>query len=151
MPYGYHGKILIVDLTHQQVTVDRPDDQWYRTYMGGTNFGLYYILKHMPAGADPLGPDNVLTLMLSVLTGAPFSGQSRVTANARSPLTGAIGDSQAGGFFPAELKYAGFDGMVILGRAAEPVYLWIHDGEVDLRPASHLWGLGAWDTETRLR
>ena len=64
MPYGYHGKILIVDLTHQQVTVDRPDEQWYRTYMGGTNFGLYYILKHMPAGADALGPDNVLTLSL---------------------------------------------------------------------------------------
>jgi aldehyde:ferredoxin oxidoreductase len=151
MPYGYHGKILLVDLTHQQVAVEQPDADWYRTYMGGTNFGLYYILKHMPAGADALGPDNVLTLMLSVLTGAPFSGQSRMTANAKSPLTGAIGDSQAGGFFPAELKYAGYDGIVLLGRAAEPVYLWIHDGEVALRPAGHLWGLGAWDTETRLR
>jgi aldehyde:ferredoxin oxidoreductase len=151
MPYGYHGKILIVDLTNGRVTVDQPDERWYRTYMGGTNFGLYYILKHMPPGADALGPDNVLTLMLSVLTGAPFSGQSRITANAKSPLTGAIGDSQAGGFFPAELKYAGYDGIVLLGRAAEPVYLWIKDGAVELRSASHLWGLGAWDTETRLR
>lgn len=151
MPYGYHGKILVADLTRGQLTVDEPGDDFYRTYMGGTNFGMYYILKHMPAGADPLGPDNVLTLMLSVLTGMPFSGQSRMTANARSPLTGAIGDSQAGGFFPAELKSAGFDGIVVLGRAASPVYLWIKDGQAELRDAADLWGLGAWDTETRLR
>jgi aldehyde:ferredoxin oxidoreductase len=151
MPHGYHGKILIVDLTNRQIAVDQPDESWYRTYMGGTNFGMYYILKHMPPGADALGPENVLTLMLSVLTGAPFSGQSRMTANAKSPLTGAIGDSQAGGFFPAELKYAGYDGIVLLGKADEPLYLWIKDGEAELRSASHLWGLGAWETETRLR
>ena len=151
MPYGYHGKILIADLTRSQLTVDEPGEAFYRTYMGGTNFGMYYILKHMPAGADPLGPDNVLTLMLSVLTGMPFSGQSRMTANARSPLTGAIGDSQAGGFFPAELKNAGYDGIVFLGRAANPVYLWVKDGQAELRDASHLWGQGAWETETLLR
>lgn len=151
MPYGYHGKILIVDLTHARITVDQPDEQWYRTYMGGSSFGLYYILNHMPAGADALGPDNVLTIMLSVLTGAPFSGQSRMTANARSPLTGAIGDSQAGGFFPAELKYAGYDGIVVLGKAERPVYLWIKDGAAELREASHLWGQGAWATETLIR
>ena len=151
MPNGYHGKILVVDLTNRAITIDEHDEQWYRTYMGGTNFGMYYILKHMPAGADALGPENVLTLMLSVLTGAPFSGQSRMTANAKSPLTGAIGDSQAGGFFPAELKYAGFDGIVFLGKADKPVYLWIKNGEAELRDASHLWGLGAWDTETQLR
>jgi aldehyde:ferredoxin oxidoreductase len=74
-----------------------------------------------------------------------------MSVNAKSPLTGAIGDSQAGGFFPAELKFAGFDGMVITGQSATPVYLWIHDGEVELRDADHLWGLGAWETETRLR
>ena len=151
MPNGYHGKILVVDLTNRAITIDEHDEQWYRTYMGGTNFGLYYILKHMPAGADALGPENVLTLMLSVLTGAPFSGQSRMTANAKSPLTGAIGDSQAGGFFPAELKYAGFDGIVFLGKADKPLYLWIKNGEAELRDASHLWGLGSWDTETQLR
>jgi aldehyde:ferredoxin oxidoreductase len=151
MPNGYHGKILVVDLSNRAITIDEHDERWYRTYMGGTNFGMYYILKHMPAGADALGADNVLTIMLSVLTGAPFSGQSRMTANAKSPLTGAIGDSQAGGFFPAELKYAGYDGIVFLGKADQPVYLWIKNGEVELRDASHLWGLGAWDTETRLR
>lgn len=103
---------------------------------------MFYILKHMPPGADALGPDNVLTLMLSVLTGAAFSGQSRMTANARSPLTGAIGDAQAGGFFPAEMKNAGFDGVVFLGKVEKPVYLWLKDGQAELRNASALWGLG---------
>ena len=151
MPFGYHGKILHVDLTEQQTWVEEPDGAFYRKYMGGTNFGMHYILDQMAPGADPLGPENVLTIMLSVLTGAPFSGQSRMSINAKSPLTGAIGDSQAGGFFPAELKAAGFDGIVVTGEAESPLYLWIHDGEVELRDAAHLWGLGAWDTETRLR
>ncbi|MBK8051333.1 MAG: aldehyde ferredoxin oxidoreductase [Anaerolineales bacterium] len=151
MPYGYHGKILIADLTARQLVIDEPDAAFYRTYMGGANFGMHYILKHLPRGADPLGPENVLTIMLSVITGVPFSGQSRMTANAKSPLTGAIGDSQAGGFFPAELKNSGFDGLVFLGKAERPVYLWIKDGAPELRDASELWGLGAWDTETRIR
>jgi aldehyde:ferredoxin oxidoreductase len=151
MPHGYHGKILVVNLSSGQLHIDQQDEGWYRTYMGGTNFGMYYILKHMPPGADAFGPDNVLTLMLSVLTGAPFSGQSRMTANAKSPLTGAIGDAQAGGFFPAEMKNAGFDGVVFLGKAVKPVYLWLKDGRAELRDASHLWGQGAWETETRIR
>ena len=151
MPYGYHGKILVVDLSSGAIHVDMHDEQWYRIYMGGTNFGMYYILNHMPPGADALGPENVLTLMLSVVTGAPFSGQSRMTANAKSPLTGAIGDSQAGGFFPAELKNAGFDGIVFLGKSPKPVYLSIRDGQAELHDAAHVWGLGAWDTETRIR
>ena len=151
MPYGYHGRILHVDLTEGRLRIEEPDQTFYRKYMGGSSLGLYYLLKNMSAGVDPLGPDNVLTLMLSVLTGAPFSGQSRVTANAKSPLTGAIGDSQAGGFFPAEMKFAGFDGVVVYGRAEHPVYLWLHNGKAELRDAYHLWGLGSWDTETRIR
>lgn len=151
MPNGYNRKILHADLTSGDLWIEEPDEAFYRHYMGGSNFGLYYLLNHMPAGADPLGPDNVLTLMLSVLTGAPFSGQSRVTASAKSPLTGGIGDSQAGGFFPAEFKFAGFDGAVIYGRAETPVYLWLHNGEAELRDARELWGLGAWDTETAIR
>ncbi len=140
MPFGYHGKILIVDLNNQTWTVDEPDEAFYRTYLGGSALGMYYVLKMTPVGADPLGPENTLVLALSVLTGAPISGQSRITAVAKSPLTGAIGDSQAGGFFPAELKFSGFDALVICGRAAEPVYLWIQDGAVQIRPAGHLMG-----------
>ncbi len=140
MPYGYHGRILHVHLGRLDLTVEEPDEQFYRQYVGGSALGLYYLLRHAPPKADPLGPENTLTLALSVITGAPIAGQSRITAVAKSPLTGGVGDSQAGGFFPAELKYAGFDAVVIHGRAEYPVYLWIHDGEAELRPAGHLWG-----------
>jgi aldehyde:ferredoxin oxidoreductase len=103
--------------------------------------GLYYILRDTPPGTDGLDPANVLTMMDSLLTGTPIAGQSRITMSARSPLTDGIGDSQGGGFFPAELRFAGFTGIVIRGRAPQPVYLWIHDGEAELRPAGHLWGM----------
>ena len=140
MPTGYTGNILHVDLTHGTLTVEHPAEDFYRRYLGGSAMGLYYILKGMPAGADPLGPANVLTLMLSPTTGAPISGQSRATLSAKSPLTDGIGDSQFGGFFPAELKFAGYDGLVITGQAPQPVYLFLKDGQAELRAAAHLWG-----------
>ena len=140
MPNGYHGKILHCDLDALSLEVETPFQDFYRTYLGGSALGLYYLLRQTPAHADPFGPENTLILALSVLTGAPISGQSRLTAVAKSPLTGAVGDSQSGGFFPAELKFSGYDALVIRGCAEEPVYLWIHDGEAELRPAAHLWG-----------
>ena len=151
MPFGYHGKVLHVHLSEGRLAVEEPDERFYRTYMGGSALGLHYLLRHTPAGADPLGPENTLILSLGVLTGAPISGQSRITATAKSPLTGAVGDSQAGGFFPAELKFAGYDAIVIHGRAQEPVYLWIHDGEAELRPAGHLWGKTTGEVEDLLK
>ncbi len=102
--------------------------------------GMHYILREMPKGADPLGPENVLTLMAGVTTGAAISGQSRLNANAKSPISGGIGDSQSGGFFPAELKFAGFDGIVIKGKSPKPVYLAIMEGKAELRDAAHLMG-----------
>jgi aldehyde:ferredoxin oxidoreductase len=138
MPFGYNGKILHIDLTQGKLEVEEPPEAFYRKYMGGSAMGLYYILQGMPAGVDPLSPENILTLMLSVTTGASISGQSRINANAKSPLTGAIGDSQAGGFFPAELKFAGYDGLVIKGSSPNPVYLSIVDGEAKIHDAHHL-------------
>ncbi len=140
MPYGYAGRILHVDLSQGALEVETPPESFYRKYLGGSAMGMAYILNQVKPGTDPLGPENVLTLMVSILTGAPISGQSRMTANALSPLVDGIGDSQCGGFFPAEMKFAGFDGIVITGRAATPVYLWLRDGQAELRPASHLWG-----------
>jgi aldehyde:ferredoxin oxidoreductase len=140
MPYGYNGKILHVDLTKGELTVEEPDEAFYRKYLGGSAMGVYYLLRDMPKGADPLGPENILTLMAGVTTGAPISGQSRLNVNAKSPISGGIGDSQSGGFFPAELKFAGFDGIVIKGRSPKPVYLAILEGRVELRDAAHLMG-----------
>lgn len=140
MPKGYNGKILHVNLTTGSIDVEEPPESFYRTYMGGSAFGLYYILKEVPTGIDPIAPENVLTMMCSVTTGATISGQSRINVNAKSPMSGGIGDSQAGGFFPAELKFSGYDGIVFRGKSARPVYLYIKDGLVELRDAAHLMG-----------
>jgi aldehyde:ferredoxin oxidoreductase len=151
MASGYAGQILHVDLTNETLTIEKPDDAFYRQYVGGSAMGMYYILNGMKPGADALGPDNVLTWMLSGLTGAPISGQSRCTINAKSPLAHGIGDSQFGGFFPAEMKFAGFDGIVFTGAAKRPVYLWLSDGAAELRDASKYWGQTTFDAETALK
>jgi aldehyde:ferredoxin oxidoreductase len=140
MSSPFTRRILHADLSSGRLTMETPPESFYRAYLGGSAMGLHYLLKAAKKGVDPLGPDNVLTLMVSVLTGAPISGQSRMTANALSPLVDGVGDSQCGGFFPAEMRFAGFDGVVVTGRAAEPVYLWLHDGQAELRTAQHLWG-----------
>lgn len=140
MPYGYAGRILRVDLTQGQLKVEEPSEIFYRKYMGGSSLNLYYILNEMPSGLDSLSPDNILALGLSVVTGSAVSGLSRMTATAKSPLTGAIGDSQCGGFWPAKLKMAGYDAIIIKGKSPSPVYLWIDNGKAELRDAGHLWG-----------
>jgi len=140
MPNGYIGKILHVDLTTGALTVEEPHEAFYRKYLGGSAMGMHYILRDMPKGADALSPENVLTLMAGVTTGAAISGQSRLNVNAKSPISGGIGDSQSGGFFPAQLKFAGFDGIVVKGKSPKPVYLAIIDGKPELRDAAHLIG-----------
>ena len=151
MPYGFTGKILHVDLNSHKLEIEMPPYDFYRKYMGGSAMGVYYILRMMPAGVDSLSPENVITVMISPTTGTSISGQSRVNVNAKSPISGTIGDSQGGGFFPAELKFAGFDGIVIKGRSEKPVYLSILHGEVKLQDASHLTGKLTGEVETLIR
>jgi len=149
MSFGYHRRILRVNLTNGEITVETPDDVFYRRYLGGAGFVAYYLLKEVPPHTDPLGPENRLIFACGPLTGAPLAGSGRNAIGARSPLTGAMGESEVGGFWGAELKAAGFDAIIIEGQAASPVYLWVHDeGSVgdprptaELRDASHLWGL----------
>lgn len=150
-PTCYNGKILHVDLTNLKTWVETPPESFYRKYGGGSAMGMYYILRETPRGVDPFAPENLLTLFVGVPTGLSISGQSRMVANARSPLTGAIGDSQCGGFFPAEMKFAGYDGIVLRGRAPHPVYLWIKDGNVEIRDARHLWGKTTGEAEDILK
>ncbi|MHB0859423.1 MAG: aldehyde ferredoxin oxidoreductase family protein [Anaerolineae bacterium] len=151
MPFGYHGKVLHVDLTTGKVDIEEPPESFYRATMGGSGLAMHYLLKMLPAGVEPLSPENVLVISVGVLTGAPIGGLSRVMANAKSPLTGAIGDGQGGGFWPAEFKFAGYDAMVFTGKAPKPAYLWIKDGQVELRDASHLWGQVTGDVEKAIR
>jgi aldehyde:ferredoxin oxidoreductase len=140
MPYGYNGKILRVNLTTGEMGVEEPSEAFYRKYMGGSAMAMYYILREVPAGIDPLSSENLLTFFTSVVTGAAISGQSRINVNAKSPMSLGIGDSQAGGFFPAEFKFAGYDGIIFRGKSPKPVYLSVIDGNAVLHDASHLVG-----------
>ena len=151
MPFGYHGRILHVDLTTRQLEVATPPDSLYRQHLRGSALGMYYRLKHTPPDADPLGPENTLVFSVSPLTGTPVHGQSRACVTAKSPLTGGAGDSQAGVFWPAELKFAGYDAVVFTGRSPLPVYLWLHDGKAELRDAAHLWGKDTAETWTLIK
>ena len=148
---GFTGKILHVDLSNKQITIEEPSEEFYRHYAGGSLMGLYYLWKNTPKGADALSPENTLTFALSAPTGLPVSGQSRCTVTCKSPSSGGAADSQAGGFWPAELKYAGFDAIVVKGAADSPVYLWIKDGEAELKDASHLWGKPTLEVDDTLK
>ncbi|PKM82031.1 MAG: aldehyde:ferredoxin oxidoreductase [Firmicutes bacterium HGW-Firmicutes-14] len=134
------AKILDVNLANMEVKTRSLPGDVYRLYPGGSALGVYLILQEMPPGIDPLSPDNMLVFSVSPLTGLPVSGQSRVVVTTKSPLTGTIGDSQAGGFFPAALKANGWDAVVIRGRAEKPAYLYIDGDRAEVRPAGHLWG-----------
>ena len=151
MPYGYHGKILHVDLNDSSYEIEEPSENFYRTYFGGSGIAAYYLLKDLKPGTDPLGPDNIMVVTLSVVTGAPLSGFSRYTIAAKSPITGGFAETEAGGYFGPELKFSGFDAIVIKGKAPKPVYLWLKDGQVEIRDAAAVWGLENGDALDRIR
>lgn len=141
MPYGYTGKILRVDLSSGRFTTEEPPEDFYRQYFGGEGFVGYFLLKELPRGVDPLGPDNKLIFAAGPLTGVPVGGCGRHSVGGKSPLTGAFGEAEAGGYWGAELKMAGFDAIIVEGKAEKPVYLFIKDGEAHIRDARHLWGM----------
>ncbi len=151
MPYGYNGKILWVDLSREEIAVEEHDEYFYRTYMGGATLGAYYLLKEQKVGVDPFSPENIIVIAPSIVTGTPAPGFSRYAIVSKSPLTGAIGDTQAGGFWGPELKFAGYDAIVIKGKAENPVYLFIQDGEIKIRKAAHLWGKTTGEVEQIIR
>ncbi|MBN1945407.1 MAG: aldehyde ferredoxin oxidoreductase family protein [Bradymonadales bacterium] len=140
MAQGFWGRILRVDLTHRTVATDSPDPSFYRTYLGGSALGTYYLLKETLPETDPLAAENLLTIAPSITTGARVSGASRCCVTALSPLTGAVGDGQTGGSIGPAIKRAGYDAIVISGRADSPVYLEVDEQGVQFRDASHLVG-----------
>ncbi|MDW7674238.1 MAG: aldehyde ferredoxin oxidoreductase family protein [Bacillota bacterium] len=149
--YGWAGKILWVNLDRGEIKTQELPQELTREYLGqsGINAKLLYDLT--TGDTDPLSPENPLIFGVGPLAGslAPCSG--RYTVTALSPLTGIFGESNSGGHFGPELKNAGYDHIVITGKAAEPVYLWINDDEVKLKSALHLWGKTTWETEKQLK
>ncbi len=140
MARSFHNKILRVNLSTRQISVEEPGAIYFRRYMGGWNVVADVLLKEVPRGADPLGPENKLIWAPGVLTGLAVSGTSRNAVGAKSPLTGGFGVGESGGFFPHEFKRAGFDALIVEGVSPTPVYLWIKDGAIEIRDAAPYWG-----------
>jgi aldehyde:ferredoxin oxidoreductase len=149
-PGGYCGKILRVNLSARETSVEEPDENFYRRHFGGTGLIGHYLLKELAPGVDPLGPDNKLIFSSGVITGIPTAGAGRNGVGAKSPLTGGWGDAQAGGFWGAELKRAGWDAIIVEGQADAPVALSISDEAVEIRDAAHLWGQPTADVQKQL-
>lgn len=145
------AKILNVDLTKGKIKIDILPGEIYRLYPGGSSLGLYLALNEMKSGIDPLSPENTLVFSVSALTGLPISGISRLNVTAKSPLTGTIGDSQAGGFFPVHLKANGYDAIVFNGKSDKPVYLFVDGDKFELRSAENIWGKVTGEAEDIIR
>jgi aldehyde:ferredoxin oxidoreductase len=144
---GYNGKILRVNLSNGIISSEQPGESFYRQYFGGRGSISYTLLKEVPRGVDALSPENKLIFATGPITGAPVIGSGRNSVGAKSPLTNLYGDGEVGGCWGAELKQAGYDAIIIEGKAADPVYLWIKDGQAELRDARHLWGKTTGESE----
>jgi aldehyde:ferredoxin oxidoreductase len=148
---GYHGQILRVNLTEEAITTEPIDDEFCRAYLGGAGFVAYYLLREIPPGIDPLSPENKIIFASGPLTGLTIAGCARHTVGGKSPLTGGIAKSEAGEYWGSQFKRAGFDALILEAKAKRPVYLWIHDGQVEIKDAMHLWGLNTKETQENIR
>jgi len=138
--YGTHGKVLIADLSTKSSRVEPLDESVYKQFLGGYGIGAYLMWKHFPARTDALAPEACFVIVSGLLTGVrtPFSGRIQICG--KSPLTGTWADSNSGGSVASQLRHAGYDALIVKGRAAEPTVLRVHDSEVSFEPAGELWG-----------
>ncbi|MEM2178664.1 MAG: aldehyde ferredoxin oxidoreductase family protein [Candidatus Methanomethylicaceae archaeon] len=148
---GYNKKIVRIDLANEKISIEEVDDYIYRMYLGGRGLGAYFLFKELKPKIDPLSSENKLIFATGILTGVPLPGFSKYSVVSKSPLTNSFGEAEAGGFFGPELKFAGFDALIIEGKSEKPVYLWINNGKIEIRDAKHLWGKTTKDTQEEIR
>lgn len=148
---GYAGKVLQIDLTKGRTRVSRLERDIAIGFLGGRGFNSKRLYDEVKPGTDPLGPENKLLFATGPLVGTVFPTASRFNVSAKSPLTSILGDSNAGGHFAPELKFAGYDQVILEGRGEKPVYIFINDGKVELKDASHLAGKDVYDTDETIR
>ncbi len=151
MMYGWTGTVLRVNLTTKQVTKEPLREDWARDYVGGRGLGARYLFAEIDPKVEPFSPENKLIFASGPLTGTNASCGSRYMVVTKGPLTNAITTSNSGGHWGPELKAAGYDMIILEGRAATPCYLWIYNDQVEIRDAGHLWGKTVWETEEDLR
>jgi len=144
---GYIGKILRINLTEQTAKEEELPLQVAKDFIGGAGFGIKYLFDEVKGGIDPLGPENKLIFASGPLSGTSVPCASRMAVTAKSPLTGAVGMALTGGYFPVELKFAGYDALIIEGKAEKPTYVWIKNGDVKFRSAKKVWGMKTTDTQ----
>ncbi len=144
---GYTGKILRINLAEKSSREERLSGKMARDFIGGAGFGIKYLFDEVKPGTDPLGPDNILVFAPGPFTGAGVPCASRMSVTGKSPLTGAVGMALSGGEFPTEIKFAGWDAIIIEGKADKPTYVAIKDGEVQFRDAAHCWGTLTFDCQ----
>jgi len=148
---GYWGKILWVDLSKKELSEGKFDEGFARKYLGGVGLATRIISEHVTRNTNPLGPGNVLVFATGPYQAANIASAGRCSCAAKAPLTGYWGEANAGGHIGPELKRAGFDAVVITGRATCPVYLWINDGKAEIRDAGEFWGMDAVETTAALK
>jgi aldehyde:ferredoxin oxidoreductase len=142
---GYTGKVMRINLTDKTAREEELTQEVARDYIGGAGFGIKYLFDEVPKGTDPLGPENKLIFAAGPFSGTSVPCSSRMAVTGKSPLTNAVGVALTGGYFPAELKFAGYDALIIEGKAEKPTYVWIKNGDVRFRDARGLWGLKTTD------
>jgi aldehyde:ferredoxin oxidoreductase len=144
---GYHGRFLEIDLNHQ-TTRDLPlSEDFCKMYIGGATMAAALIYDRIKSDTDPLSPENPIVMACGPFTGSPIPMVSRYAIGGISPLTGFWGEATSGGTFPFRLKGAGWDGIIITGRADKPVYLHLKDGQAEIRDATNLWGKDSYQTQ----
>jgi aldehyde:ferredoxin oxidoreductase len=149
--YGYMGKMLFVDLTHDTMHEEDLSEELARQYIGGYGIGVPVLMERMRPGVDPLGPDNILGMGTGPLTASGALSACRYSTMGKSPLTGYWGDANSGGNFANGLRGAGFDAVFFTGRAEHPVYLLIRNGKAELKDGRHLWGHNCGETDEIIR
>ena len=144
-------KLGIVDLSKSKVKVTETPDSLKKAFLGGRGLNIHYLYEHLKPGTDPLSPGNVLIFGTGFLTGTLIPNSSRFNVSAKSPETGILGDANCGGYFAAELRYAGFDRLIILGKAKKPSYLYVTDGSIEIKEAKDYWGMDTTEVQQALK
>lgn len=144
---GYVGNVLRVDLSKGKILKEYLRKDLALNFIGGRGIASKILYEELRPRIDPLSPDNILIFSTGPATGLPIPSASRYTVSTKSPLTFALGDGNSGGHWAPELKYAGYDHLIFYGRAKKPVYLWIDDGQPQIKNASHIWGKDTHETE----
>ncbi|MFC1869137.1 aldehyde ferredoxin oxidoreductase family protein [Thermodesulfobacteriota bacterium] len=149
--HGWAGNILRVDLSNGKIEREPLTEDLAHNYVGGRGINSKILYDETGPETDPLGPDNRLIIGTGPTSGTMGLGTGRFTVTCKSPLTGILGDASGGGHFGAEVKFAGYDHIIIQGKSKKPVYLWINDDKVEIRDAQHLWGKTTWEAAELIR